>query len=454
MNDKSKSKILIVDDEPENIRILANLLKNKFITLAVTNGIDALEQAASENRPDIILLDIVMPDMDGYEVCQRLKSNKKTRDIPIIFITALDEVSDKVRGFSLGAIDYITKPFQAEEVMVRVKTHISMRNMQKKLEKQNKELKELVRLREDIESIARHDMANPLQAIIGYCSIMDENSSIRDFLRVFKIIRKAVLRLRHMINISLDLLKMEKGTYVFEPEKTDILKLIAEIIKENESIICSNELSVNINTKGKPVTQKDVFHVKGEELLCYSMLTNIIINGLEASPYGEQLVISLDNNDKCIIRINNKGTVPEEIQDNFFEKYVTSGKKKGTGLGTYSAKLIAETQGGTIDLETSKQSGTSVTIHLPAYSILSSAPDLNRDKIAKDSKLQPQDLAVLPESSIKILYNAASRSDYIQINFLIRRMRTEHAWLAHELDKIVRNTDLETIKYLTGYPGK
>jgi len=367
MNTKSKPNILIVDDEPENIRILANLLKKEFIPLAATNGIDALKQAVSETVPEIILLDIVMPDMDGYEVCRHLKSKKKTRDIPVIFISALDDVSEKVKGFSLGAVDYITKPFHSEEVLVRVRTHTSMWNMKKKLEKQNKELIELIRLREDIESISRHDMKSPLQAVLGYCDLLTDEQLSEKALNRIKIIKEAGLRIHHMVNISLDLLKMEKKTYVFEPLSLDILKLIRGIINERESIINSKKLSGNILIREKPAAEGDEFHVLGEEHLCYSMLMNLLDNAFEASPPGEQVTISLNRDDMCVISIHNKGIVPEDIKDRFFEKYVTSGKKKGTGLGTYSAKLIAETQEGSLHLETSKENGTTVTIRLPGY---------------------------------------------------------------------------------------
>ncbi len=137
---KRSQTILIVDDSPENIHILMETLKQGHKILAATSGVRALEIAMSENPPDLIVLDIIMPGMDGYEVCERLKTDQRTCNIPILFISALDETTDKVKAFLSGGVDYITKPFQTEEVLARVQTHLSLRRMQKKLQEVNSEL--------------------------------------------------------------------------------------------------------------------------------------------------------------------------------------------------------------------------------------------------------------------------------------------------------------------------
>ncbi len=135
-----KGNILVVDDTPANLRLLADILTQKgYKVRTVTNGELGL-LAAIGMPPDLILLDIMMPKMDGYEVCKQLKVHEKTRDIPVIFISAFNDVLDKVKAFSVGGIDYITKPFQIEEVLVRVETHLAIRNLQKSLQEKNDEL--------------------------------------------------------------------------------------------------------------------------------------------------------------------------------------------------------------------------------------------------------------------------------------------------------------------------
>ena len=138
---EKKPKVLIVDDTPENIQVLMGTLKDQYAIVAAINGEKALKMAVAEPRPDLILLDIMMPGMDGFEVCSRLKSDPKTRDIPVIFLSALDDTANKVKGFVTGAVDYISKPFQPEEVHVRVNTHVTMSRLKRSLAEKNLELR-------------------------------------------------------------------------------------------------------------------------------------------------------------------------------------------------------------------------------------------------------------------------------------------------------------------------
>ena len=154
----TEGTILIVDDTPENLTLLRSMLTEKgYRVLAAINGEMALK-AVRTNLPDLILLDIRMPGMDGYEVCKQLKSEEKTRKIPVIFISALNEVDDKVKALSLGGVDYITKPFQAEEVLARIKTHLALRSLQKSLEDKNAQLQKAL------------DEIKILQGIIPICT--------------------------------------------------------------------------------------------------------------------------------------------------------------------------------------------------------------------------------------------------------------------------------------------
>jgi len=370
-----EQKVLIVDDERYNINILADILKSQYKTIVAKNGEQAMKRVMSENPPDLILLDVMMPEMDGYEVCSRLKADTRTRDIPVIFITAMSEVEDETRGLELGAIDYIAKPVSPPIVRARVKNQLELKMARQeleeqkiKLEEQNKKLLESASLREDVERITRHDLKTPLNAIIGFSRVLMTHDNITENqLKYLKMIRESGLMMLHMINRSLDLFKMERGMYSLRPVSLNILQVIGKVMNETQNLAQQKQVSVNILVNGNPPADDEIFTVYGEELLCYSMLANLLGNAFEASPIKEQITVALTKQeDTAIIRVHNKGAVPEDIRDSFFKKYATSRKDSGTGLGTYSAKLSAETQGGSIVFETSEEKGTTVTVRLPS----------------------------------------------------------------------------------------
>jgi len=365
--DSKKWRILVADDEPANLQVMMQIFQQDQYSMAFAlSGADALE-AVEKIRPDLILLDIMMPEMDGHEVCRRLKENERTREIPVIFVTAMNEMEDETKGFELGAVDYIIKPVRGPIVRARIKNHLELIRMREELKKQNWELVEAAQLREDVERITRHDLKNPLSPIIGFAELMLMDESIAEKHRRWaSLIKDAGYRILNMVNQSLDMFKMERGTYKVRPEPTDIFQVARKIISETRKSAIHKELSVSILVNGETSDGDVPFSVRGEKLLCYSMLANLMRNAIDASPEGKQITVSFDRDgDAGIIRLHNEGVVPEEIRDRFFEKYATHGKERGTGIGTYSAKLIAETQKGEIAMSTSEAGGTSITVRLP-----------------------------------------------------------------------------------------
>ncbi|MBF0526611.1 MAG: hybrid sensor histidine kinase/response regulator [Deltaproteobacteria bacterium] len=369
MGSKSdKQVVLIVDDVPENIDVLANALKSDYKVKVAPNGEKAIKIARAGEPPDLIVLDVLMPQMNGYEVCRVLQAEEKTKDIPVIFVTALTEEQDETKGLELGAVDYITKPFSIPIVKARIKTHLLLKLAREELKQQNATLREAVTLREDIERMSRHDLKAPLNAIINLPGVILENKHLTDDEReALGLIEEAGYDMLKMINLSLDLYKMETGAYNLKSGPINVVSILSKIMEGVNNLIKIRKLSVRIFLQGRPVEDSSVFIIQGEEMLCYTMLANLIHNALEASPEDEVITISLDTDESLrhVIQIHNKGAVPEDIRERFFHKYVTSGKNSGTGLGTYSARLIAQTQGGDIELDVSKPKETLVTITLP-----------------------------------------------------------------------------------------
>ena len=167
VKNKKFAHILIVDDVPENIRLLGTILqKEGYKISAAKEGMQALA-IATKGIPDLILLDVMMPEADGFEICQRLKDNPVTKDIPIIFLTAMDQVKDMVKGFQAGAADYITKPFNTVELLVRIRTHLKLKKAEKE-RLQKEKLKSIL----ELAGAVCHELVQPLQTISGLSEIL------------------------------------------------------------------------------------------------------------------------------------------------------------------------------------------------------------------------------------------------------------------------------------------
>jgi len=350
---KNKPTILYIDDEPRNLSLMRQILSDIYHVVVFPGGEKALESMHKIN-PDLILLDIMMPSVDGYEICRRLKASKSTEEIPVIFVTAKNEIEDEMYGLELGAVDYITKPVHINLLKLRIKTHLELR------EKILVERK-LSRLKADIERITRHDLKTPLNAIINFPMLIREEplTDMQD--ELLSDIQKAGQTMLGLINMSLDLYKMEQGIYQLKPVPVDIISVLNNVINNNIFIVTLNK-KIIIYVNEQLISPHSTFVLQGEKLLFYSLLSNLLLNALEASPKGCSVRIDLNNIKEISISIHNQGAVHEDIRDNFFDKYVTKGKKNGTGLGTYSAKLIAETLGAGISLKTSNETGTEVKI--------------------------------------------------------------------------------------------
>ena len=281
MADEKLGTVLVVDDAPENIDVLGEILKADYHVKVANSGRKALDITFSDDPPDLILLDILMPEMDGYEVCQRLKMDQRTRDISIIFVTVLDEDEDETKGFDLGAVDYITKPISPAIVNARVKTHLELTLARKKLQAQNRALRETARLREDVELMTRHDIKNPLGGIMGAAEMLRiEGGLTNDQMGFVKLIEECSYRILDMINSSLDLCKIERVTYQLQPVEVDLVKLTNRMLLENFRLAQSKGVTLQVLISGHSVGEGDTCLVRGEELLLYSMLTNLFKNAL------------------------------------------------------------------------------------------------------------------------------------------------------------------------------
>ncbi|GAB6096115.1 hybrid sensor histidine kinase/response regulator [Desulfatiferula olefinivorans] len=361
-----KPCVLVVDDMSANVQVLAEALVEDHDVKVALSGQEALDIVFSDDPPDLILLDIIMPGMDGYEVCRRLKHDERSREIPVIFVTIMDEMDDETRGFDVGGVDYITKPICVPIVRARVKAQLELKRNREELKEQNRILKENLRLREDVESIVRHDLKTPLSVFLWAVDLLSMDPDINETQqRALHLMKQATHTMTQTLNSAINVIKMERGEYMLNPANVDIIELLHQILSDMYGLMAAKHLNCHIYMNGGSPGPGDTFILSGERILFYTMLANLLKNAMEASDECGTITIRLDDGARKTIRIQNSGCIPESIREVFFEKYITSNKKLGTGLGTYSARLMAKTQKGDISFTTSEAEGTTVTVSFP-----------------------------------------------------------------------------------------
>lgn len=362
-----RKTILIVDDIVDNIQVLRGILGSRYRTKIATSGDKALALADCQEPPDLILLDVMMPGIDGYEVCRELKRRTNTRNVPVIFVTALEDAADEERGFDAGAVDYITKPVVPAIVLARVATHLALQQALKDLEKQNSVLSENVRLREQVDRIMRHDLKTPLTAFIGIPALLKNRADLpADVIDSVRMLEKSGIKMLDMINRSMDIYKIESGTYRFRPVPVELVRTVAQIGFELSGLINAKSVKLQIFIDGEKAAADASFYLDGDETLCYSMLANLIKNSVEASPDKGLVKVTFFDRPQLRITLNNAGMIPSEIRDRFLQKFVSHGKMGGTGLGGYSARLMAEAMGGVVSFTSDEVTGTTIVLDFAA----------------------------------------------------------------------------------------
>ncbi|MBF0352304.1 MAG: hybrid sensor histidine kinase/response regulator [SAR324 cluster bacterium] len=363
----SPLNILIVDDTPANLKVLSDMLKDfNFKVRPVPSGKLALH-AAEKEPPDLIILDIMMPEMDGYEVCRRLKENEKLKEIPVIFISALNETKDIVKGFIAGGTDYITKPFQIEEVKARVDMHLKVHFLQLELQKNAIKLQELNAMKDRFFSIIAHDLKNPLSGIAGVSAMMMKQSQTMKEEKKNQLIQMIHESAQNSFNLLENLLlwaRSQKDELKFNPVTLDLSKMIhdctafLENMAQHKHIELLHELKESCNA----VADYDMI---------LTVIRNLISNAIKFTEPNGTITISCEESaDSMILSVKDSGIgmQPEDLEKLFnldtVSKIGTS-KEKGSGLGLVLCKEFVEKNGGKIWVNSEFQKGSEFFFSLP-----------------------------------------------------------------------------------------
>lgn len=360
----SKSNVLIVDDTPANLRLLSNMLmEHGYKVRSVINGQMAL-MAARAAPPDLILLDIRMPDMNGYEVCEALKAEEATADVPIIFISALDETEDKVRAFTAGGVDYVTKPFQFEEVLARVKTHLALRDLHQELEHEILERDKLIAELDAYAHTVAHDLKNPLTSLVGYSKLLQshhDRMSEEDLERNLRVIGQNG---RRMVNIIDELLLLSSVRKLDEIERAvvDMSEVVDEVQARLGDMIAQYEADV-ITPDAWP---SSLGYAPWIEEIWVNYLSNALKYGGEP-PRVELGASESDGVVRFWMRDNGDGLTPDAQARLFvpFER-LSQARAEGHGLGLSIVHRIAEKLGGEVGVESEPGAGSTFSFTLPA----------------------------------------------------------------------------------------
>jgi two-component system, sensor histidine kinase and response regulator len=361
MNAQSQNNgsILVADDTAENLRLLTNMLGNKgFEIRPVTSGRQAL-QAAERSAPDLILLDITMPEMDGYEVCRRLKEQAALRDIPVIFLTALTETADKLKAFGIGGVDYISKPFQIDEVLARARVHIALRRAQKELAESYERLRELEKVRDHLVHLIVHDMRSPLSVIMGnleYIQMLLADAPSTDIADAVDAAAKGVRNLTGMTNDLLDVSKLEEGKMPLKLESCDVVALAREVAEGISKLDPTRTITVDGDAPVRASCDAGIVR---------RIFQNLLSNAIKHTPDGSSVrVTAAEARDKIRVSVIDSGRgVPPEAREKIFEKFGavetrTDRKYHSVGLGLAFCKLAVEAHGGKIGVDGGEKGGS------------------------------------------------------------------------------------------------
>lgn len=381
--------ILIVDDLPENIEILGTVLRNNKYRVAVAmNG----EEAVSVSRsllPDMILLDVSMPGMDGFSVCKILKDDPSTAKIPVIFLTAKVESYDIVTGFSLGAVDYITKPFKAPELLMRIKTHLTIKNLrdelvavndglEKKIDERTKELKIALekaelsdKLKSEFLSQISHEIRTPLNAVISSAGLieMELGNKVEDDLKpVFSSIKNGSRRIIRTVDLILNMAQVHTNSQSFSKERINLNDILESVFIKYQPLAVEKNISISFN----PFTKEAL--VSGDSYAVTDIFEQLLDNAVNFTPKGSIKIGLTGKEDKYIAFVEDTGVgISEDYLPKLFSYFSQeeggyTRKFEGNGLGLALAKKYCDLNNALISVESKKNVGSKFSVIFNKYS--------------------------------------------------------------------------------------
>ena len=361
--------ILIVDDNQTNIILLQAILKRaKYNTVSATNGTDAL-RIMQEMHPDLVLLDIMMPEMDGYEVARRKDEIEDIQSIPFLFVTALSDTNSMVKGFKAGCSDFITKPFNTEEILIRIHHQIINVENRRIINSKNEELKSLIRNRDKLYAVVAHDLRSPLGTIKSVLDILDENlnSEIIGF-ELYDLLHATTESADELFGLLENLLfwtRTQMGKLIFQPKEIKITDAVTDAIKATSSMSNIHRIDISYSDNTGNAT------VLADKNMITTVIRNILANAIKFSDEDSSIEIEtkiVDNQLSCSITDHGCG-MDDEVKQALQQQIsiTTTGKhqEEGTGLGLTLCREFIRAHNGNLSFESEMNVGITFTFTIP-----------------------------------------------------------------------------------------
>ncbi len=364
--------MLVVDDIAKNLQVVGTMLRNAgYVIMPATSGAKALEGVQLQ-LPDLILLDLMMPDMDGLEVCRRLKADPLTQPIPVIFLTASNEMEHLVSGFEVGAVDYITKPFNAPELLARVRTHLELKHARQRLREMNQEKNEFM-------GIAAHDLRNPLSAIKGYSEMIVEDAQTlaqgvgpdllgctKELEGTGRQIGETAARMAEMVQNLLDANRIERGEMQLNLAPTALGPVLSSVIGTQRPHATAKQQRIHLESETTPAV------VQVDPSVIVQVLENLVSNAVKYSPPGKDIFVRLKSLPNAVrVEVQDEGPgLSAEDQKKLFGKFARlsakpTGGEHSTGLGLSIVKKMVEAMRGKVWCESELGRGATFILEFP-----------------------------------------------------------------------------------------
>lgn len=347
-----KNKILIVDDNPTNIAILEEALGEKYCLKTAGSGEETLA-IVGEFRPDLILLDIMMPGIDGYETCRRIRGDTALNNIKIIMVSAKAMVSERLQGYEAGADDYITKPFDEDELLAKVRVYLRLKSVE-----------EVDRLKSNLLTLLNHETRTPLIGILQPLQLLMSDEAVDDECRkmCLKIATRSAERLHMLLEKVIKLCALKAGKWDFKFTRTDLRDVVRQATTEVTALAVERNVKIDHELR-EAITQVDRKEMK-------NVIVALLDNAIRFSPSGARIVVQVfpnDNHFDLTVSDEGGGIDPSDLQGVFeeFNDPDADHHTEGHRLSLSIARQVALAHEGTINVESQKGSGTTFTLRLP-----------------------------------------------------------------------------------------